>query len=544
MYKRGLGRRTKNQTLREKVRRLSEINSELERRLARYENPPDDNTKIPSHTPTYASTPETPAPSDSTVPYGIKPGNIPKSAPTDYQSRTYDMSQIGKNAKSDRYSITSLMTKNRTYGSNKDAQTVLLVNLDGIIQDPKSLHAMTLMKPEQFDYLCAKFDDRVSQRNLDRLFWDDDLRASDPGTRSKLYIRHALLMSLLHKKEAIPEALLGVLFGIYQGTVSRYLKTVNSVLAEILPTARNLTSIIREIYKKRNNDAKPKPAEGKDKQGDDIVGQDAKPNHDTTAERAGPRSRTGTPAPVAATNNAPAPTVIGAPTGGEGLPGILAGPLLDNHTDGQLSTRVATITDGTHTPVERSKNSAWNKATYSGKKKTHTYNTNITTTPKGTTIHISKTVPGSVGDLTLYRESPPDLGAISDAAADPNTPKDERPINIYDRGYQGIQKDNPGAETCIMIKRNSGSDPETKGLTQQDRDHNTEVTRVRIIVEHVIGDIKEYALMRKRYMGTPEQYNDDLNIITGLVNLRRMWDSIKSKEDPDMMSRLGSWRKR
>ena len=62
-----------------------------------------------------------------------------------------------------------------------------------------------------------------------------------------------------------------------------------------------------------------------------------------------------------------------------------------------------------------------------------------------------------------------------------------------------------------MIKSNSGSDPETGRLTQQDRDHNTEVTRVRIIVEHIIGDIKEYALMRKRYMGTPEQYNDDLN---------------------------------
>ena len=313
---------------------------------------------------------------------------------------------------------------------------------------------MTLMKPEQFDYLCAKFDDLVSQRNLDRLFWDDDLRVSDPGTRSKLYIRHALLMSLLHKKEAIPEELLGVLFGIYQGTVSRYLKTVNSVLAEILPTARNLTSIIREIYKKRSNtDAKPKPADGKDKQGDDIVGQDA------TAERAGPRSRTGTPAPVAATNNAPAPTVIGYPTGGEGLPGILAGPLLDNRTGGQLSTRVATITDGTHTPVERSKNSAWNKATYSGKKKTHTYNTNITIAPEGTTIHISKTVPGSVGDLTLYRESPPDLGAISDAAADPNIPKDERPINIYDRRYQGIQKEQSGSRDVDRDKAQFGIRP-------------------------------------------------------------------------------------
>ena len=165
-----------NQTLREKVRRLSEINSELERRLARYENLSVDDMKTPNHVSTSTNNiSETPTPPDNTIPYGIKPGNIPKSAPTDYQSRTYDMSQIGKNAKSDRYSITSLMTKNSTYGANKDAQTVSLINLDGIIQDPKSLHTMTLMGPEQFDYLCAKFDDRVSQRNLGRRFWDDDL---------------------------------------------------------------------------------------------------------------------------------------------------------------------------------------------------------------------------------------------------------------------------------------------------------------------------------------------------------------------------------
>ncbi len=37
-------------------------------------------------------------------------------------------------------------------------------------------------------------------------------------------------------------------------------------------------------------------------------------------------------------------------------------------TGGQPSTRVATITDGTHTPTERYKDPDWNKATYSGKK--------------------------------------------------------------------------------------------------------------------------------------------------------------------------------
>ena len=90
------------------------------------------------------------------------------------------------------------------------------------------------------------------------------------------------------------------------------------------------------------------------------------------------------------------------------------------------------------------------------------------------------------------------------------------------------------------LKRNAGSDPETGGLTQRERDHNAEVTRARIGVEHVIGDIKRYALMRKRYGGTPEQFNDELNVVTGLVNLKRMWDGIKSKEDPSLLVHAGS----
>ena len=151
--------------------------------------------------------------------------------------------------------------------------------------------------------------------------------------------------------------------------------------------------------------------------------------------------------------------------------------------------------------MERSKDPDWNKATYSGKK-AHTCNTNITTIPDRIIIHTSDTVPGSTNDLTLLRKSPPDFGSLSDAAAYPDTPEDERPIHIYDRGYQGIQKDAPGAEIWMGLNRNAGSDPETGGLTRRERDHNTEVTRARIGVEHVIGNIKRYALMRKRYHGT------------------------------------------
>ena len=458
------------------------------------------------------------------------------------------MSRVGGGAISDRRLITTLMTKNRTYGPRRDIHMLVLTTLDEIIQNAKKLRTMTMMSPEQFDYLCIRFAERVAERGLDRLFWDDDIRASDPGTRSRLYIRHALLMSLVHKKEANTEAFLGVFFGIDQGTVSRYLKVVNGVLAEILPTARNLTEIIRGVYERRCG------ADGGTDGGTDVPGAEpafraGSPTPVPAAaaapapERPGPISRSGPPAPVAATDEPPAPTVTGAPAGGNGIPGMLAGPAPEVGS-GRLSTRVATITDGTHMPVERSKDPDWNRATYSGKKKEHTYNTNITTSPDGTIIHISRTAPGSTNDLTLFRERPPDFGSLSDAAADPDTPEDEQPIRIYDRGYQGIQKDTPGAETWMGAKRNAGSDPETGRLTQRERDHNTEVTRSRIIVEHVIGKIKRYALMRKRYHGTPGQFNDELNVVTGLVNFRSRWDRIKSKEDPALMAGLGSWRAR
>ena len=60
------------------------------------------------------------------------------------------------------------------------------------------------------------------------------------------------------------------------------------------------------------------------------------------------------------------------------MPGMLAGPALEMAASGQLSAKVAAITDGTHTPTERYSDPYWNKATYSGKKKTHTLNTSIT----------------------------------------------------------------------------------------------------------------------------------------------------------------------
>ena len=249
---------------------------------------------------------------------------------------TLDMSWIGGDAISDRNRNTTLRTKNRTCGPAWDEHILVLANLDKIIQNPKNLYS-TLLDPELFDYLCVKFAERLAELGLHRLFWDDDNRSSDSGTRSKLYIRHAILLSLFHKKTANAECVMGTIFGIDQSTVSRYLKVVNEVLAEILPTSRNLTKIIRDNYA-RDDTTKGEPAKPKA----EMTLQD---NPTTAAtrtapERPGPLSTSGPPIPLAASDEPPAATIIGAPVDGKGIPGILAGPTLES-CDGQLSTRVS-----------------------------------------------------------------------------------------------------------------------------------------------------------------------------------------------------------
>ena len=97
----------------------------------------------------------------------------------------------------------------------------------------------------------------------------------------------------------------------------------------------------------------------------------------------------------------------------------------------------------------------------------------------------------------------------------------------------------------IGIKHNAGSYPDTGRLTQRDPDRNAEVTRARITVEHAIGRIKQYRIMTTRpYHGTPDRFNDELNVVTGIVNLKHGWDRIIKSEDPNLVARLGAWRTR
>ena len=184
------------------------------------------------------------------------------------------------------------------------------------------------------------------------------------------------------------------------------------------------------------------------------------------------------------------------------------------------------IVDGTHVEACRPQDKEERKAAYSGKKKTTTYNTGVYATSDGGILGISGTKPGSTHDITELRESIGDMGVIGESMRDPDTPADERLELLGDGGYQGVAKDCPGANVTTPTKK-----PRNGELTPGQKQRNKSLSSRRIVVEHVMGDIKEYKIMRGPFVGTPEQFNETFNVITGLVNLKKMWPNLP----PDLM---------
>ena len=346
-------------------------------------------------------------------------------------------------------------TTYRVYGPKQDVHTARLIALDDIIDDPRRLHAVTLCTVEQFDYILHRYTAYVKKHGDTTLFWDDDGRASDPGNRSKIYMRHALLLSLMHKKGGHTQSELGAIFGIDQSNINRSLSISNKILAEVLPTARKMTEKIKEAETLED------------------VEKIISPDPDTG--------------------------------------------------------KITVVVDGTHVPIDRSKDKDQRKADYSGKKKAFTLNTNVMTDTRKRMMWIGKTAPGSTHDLTLLKEDPPDLGILTQTMSSADTLENDKPVVYFDKGYQGISKLYPGADTKQPIKRRRNSDKKTGGLTPEELAYNKEISSVRIVVEHSIGMLKRYRIITRPYCGTAEELNDEINIISGLVNLAIDWDRIKSE---------------
>ena len=316
---------------------------------------------------------------------------------------------------------------------------------DGVISDESSLHSATLCSREEFRYILERTGACAIASGDMPLFRDDESRTSDPGNRCKLRFRHALLMSLIRKKDNPTQGTLQAVFGVDQTSVCRYLKVMDRILASVLPTAKNVSKEIAACETKEEFKR-----------------------------------------------------MVPGPGGGD------------------------VTADGTHCPVQRPSEKTIRRMIYSGKKKRFTYNTNVCTNADGVVIGISRSSVGSTGDITLLREDPMPFGKWAESMRDGSTPEEDR-IRIWvDRGYQGTGKDLPGATLMIPHKRSKNH----RILTAEQKEHNHLVNSTRVRVEHSIGRLKRYARLADPYDGTISQFNHEFNVITGLVNLRLLWDKI------------------
>ena len=139
-------------------------------------------------------------------------------------------------------------------GANADLHRIEV--FDGIISDESNLHSATLQNIEEFQYILRHVEAYVTASGEMPLFCDDESRASDPGNRCKLRLRHALLMALVRKKDNPTQGTLQAIFGVDQTSVCRYLKVMDKILAAVLPTAKNISKEIAECktvegFKKR-----------------------------------------------------------------------------------------------------------------------------------------------------------------------------------------------------------------------------------------------------------------------------------------------------
>lgn len=344
--------------------------------------------------------------------------------------------------------------ENREANWDPSASTDLhrLEIFDGIISDESSLHSSTLCSREEFRYILGRVEVHAIASGDMPLFRDDGSRASDPGNRCKLHLRHALLMALIRKKDNPTQGTLQAIFGVDQTSVCRYLKVMDQTLAAVLPTARKISE---EIASCQTKDEFKKMVPGSE--GGDV------------------------------------------------------------------------FVDGTHCPVQRPAEKTVRRMRYSGKKRKFTNNTNVYTNAGGAIIGISRSSVGSTNDITLLREDPMPFGKWAESMRDDATPKEDR-IRVWaDRGYQGMDKDLPGTTLMIPHRRIKNR----RILTAEQKEHNHTVNSTRVLVEHSIDRLKRYARLADPYDGTIGQFNNEFNVITGLVNLHLLWDRIdKSPPSP------------
>lgn len=159
------------------------------------------------------------------------------------------------------------------------------------------------------------------------------------------------------------------------------------------------------------------------------------------------------------------------------------------------------IIDGTERPIQRPKDPKRRKTHYSGKKKRHTLKNIVVADRRTRKVKLlGRTRPGRVHDKKAAEQD------------DFCFPK--RSKLLKDSGFQGY--DPPGVRTRQPKKK-----PPKGELTPEEKAANRELARERVVVEHAIGGVKVFHIVRDVYRNHRAGFDDLVFETTcGLHNFR------------------------
>jgi hypothetical protein len=124
---------------------------------------------------------------------------------------------------------------------------------------------------------------------------------------------------------------------------------------------------------------------------------------------------------------------------------------------------------------------------------------------------LGNTVVGVNHDYGLFKkEFPPNLNLFAHQNV------------LVDLGYQGIATDYKLNSLRIPFKRptKSKANPDPK-LSQEKKEYNQSVGRVRVCVENALSGLKRYAILSVKYRGkSMERFDQTVELCAGLWNFK------------------------
>ena len=177
--------------------------------------------------------------------------------------------------------------------------------------------------------------------------------------------------------------------------------------------------------------------------------------------------------------------------------------------EAHISQAEELIFDGTENPVERPRNNDDQKSKFSGKKKTHTDIALLLSDKRTWIYYLSMLYVGSQVDMgILKKEFPPGEGWFKLFKV------------IFDLGFTGVDKVYDFRELVIGFRkpRKSEKNPNPE-LSETQKEYNKAVSAQRIYVEHAIGKMKIFRILKNRCrLKCPETKNKIIGVCAGLWN--------------------------